>query len=150
MAEFTRPRSEEYWRPARAAGNALQRPDFQTQGNGAFCASCGAPYAVEAFFCHQCGAAREGEPHAQKRNLARNPMKSWFDLEAVQTQFGLSAGSLTCLLAAIIFALAAVMTGLVYNTSTLAEWQAVQCWRIEWLLAALAALVAAMLFRTKP
>jgi hypothetical protein len=39
------------------------------------------------------------------------------------------------------------MTGLVYNTTSLAEWQAVQTWRIEWLLASVAALLGALLFK---
>jgi hypothetical protein len=42
-----------------------------------------------------------------------------------------------------------MMTGLIYSTSTLAEWQAVQTWRIEWLLATGVALLAAMLFKSK-
>jgi formate/nitrite transporter FocA (FNT family) len=46
--------------------------------------------------------------------------------------------------------LATVLTGLIYNTSTIAEWQAVQTWRVEWLLATIGALLAALLFKAKP
>ena len=73
----------------------------------------------------------------------------WFDLDAIRTQFGLSTASLVFVLAAAIFLLATVMTGLIYSTSTLAEWQAVQTWRIEWLLATAVALLGAILFKNR-
>ncbi len=73
----------------------------------------------------------------------------WFDLDVIRTQSGLSTVSLIFVLAATIFLLATVMTGLIYNTSTLAEWQAVQTWRVEWLLATVVALLAAILFKSK-
>ena len=73
----------------------------------------------------------------------------WFDLDVIRTQSGLSTVSLVFVLAAAIFLLATVMTGLIYNTSTLAEWQAVQTWRVEWLLATVVALLAAILFKSK-
>ncbi len=102
-----------------------------------------------ALFCHLCGFGREGDRQSLARIRARNAMKNWFDLGVLRAQFGLSPLSLACLLVSVIFMLAAVMTGLVYNTSNLAEWQAVQCWRIEWLLATVVALMAAMLFRIR-
>jgi len=73
----------------------------------------------------------------------------WLDLDAIRTEFGLSTISLVFVLAAAMFLLATAMTGLIYKTSTLAEWQAVQTWRIEWLLATVVALLAAMLFKSK-
>ena len=38
-------------------------------------------------------------------------------------------------------------TGLVYTAATVLDWQAVQIWRIEWLLAAIAAFLAGILLR---
>jgi hypothetical protein len=46
-------------------------------------------------------------------------------------------------------ALAAALTGVVYKEDTLVDWQAVQAWRIEWLLAAMAALLAGILLKKK-
>jgi hypothetical protein len=145
MAEFTKELSQEYWRPAPTVGNQFQSHGFQTQGNEAFCAICGTPYAAGARFCHLCGLGREDDLRAARRN----PIMDWFDLDTIRTQFGISTTSLVCVLAAAVFMLATVMTGLIYNTSTLAEWQAVQTWRIEWLLATVVALLAAMLFKSK-
>lgn len=44
---------------------------------------------------------------------------------------------------------AAVVTGFVFNATTLVDWQAVQLWRIEWLLAAIAILLAGILVKKK-
>jgi hypothetical protein len=41
------------------------------------------------------------------------------------------------------------MTGVVYREDTLVDWQAVQTWRIEWLLGAVVALLAGILLRDK-
>ena len=71
----------------------------------------------------------------------------WLDLDHIRELTGLSTIPLVLVLAAAVFMLASVMTGLVYNTSTIAEWQAVQTWKVEWLLATVVALLAAMLFK---
>jgi hypothetical protein len=147
MPDFAKELSQEYWRPATIAGNQFQTHGFPMRGSEAFCSLCGTPYAVGARFCHLCGAGREEDLHASPK---RNPVMDRFDLDAIRTQFGLSTISLTFVAAAAIFLLAALMIGLIYNTSTLADWQAVQTWRIEWLLATAVALLFAILFKNKP
>jgi hypothetical protein len=139
MADITRGPSQEYWRQAPSA-NPFQMRDAQT----ASCAICGTPYASGAHFCHTCGLGRDAV--VTKRNV----LKDWLDLDAIRIRLGLSTPAMVFVLMATIFALATVMTGLVYDTSTLAQWQAVQIWRIEWLLATIAALFAALLFKTTP
>jgi hypothetical protein len=146
MADFTKELSQEYWRPAPTPGNQFQPQGFQTHSNVAFCTGCGTPYAAGARFCHVCGLGREEDLHLEKRNL----IGDWLDFDRLQEQSGLSKISLVLVLAAAVFMLATVMTGLVYNTSSIAEWQAVQTWRIEWLLATVVAILAAMLFKEKP
>jgi len=142
MADFTEELSQEYWRPSQSIGN---QPRGFHASDEAFCQICGTPYAAGARFCHLCGLGREPDLRTEKSKLAME----WLDLEAVRTQFGLSRLSLVFILAAAIFMLAAVITSLVYNASTVSEWQAVQTWRIEWLLTAVVALLAAMLFKRK-
>jgi hypothetical protein len=145
MAEVSKGLSQEYWRPAPTPGNQFKMHGFQVQGNEGFCTICGTSYAPGALFCHLCGLSREDDLRVKERN----PIMDWLDLEHIREQSGLSTLSLVLVLAAAVFMLATVMTGLVYTTSTVAEWQAVQTWRIEWLLATVAALMAAMLFKSK-
>lgn len=145
MAEVSKGLSQEYWRPAPTPGNQFPMHSFQAQGSEGFCTICGTSYAPGARFCHLCGLAREDDLRAK----AKSPIMDWLYFERIREQTGLSALSLVLVLVAAVFMLATIMTGLVYSTSTIAQWQAVQTWRIEWLLATLAALIAAMLFKAK-
>jgi cytosine/uracil/thiamine/allantoin permease len=51
------------------------------------------------------------------------------------------------LIAGVVCALAAVGTGLIYTATTVLDWQAVQIWRVEWLLAAIVAFLAGILLK---
>jgi hypothetical protein len=44
---------------------------------------------------------------------------------------------------------AAIITGIRFTATTLLDWQAIQLWRIEWLLAAIALFVAGILLKKK-
>jgi hypothetical protein len=145
MAEISRDLSEEYWRPAPLTGS-FPTNSFHTQGSEAFCAVCGTAYAAGARYCHLCGLAREED----LRQAEGSRFIEGLDLDAIRTQFGLSNTSLVCLLLAAVFLLPALLTGLFHSATTAAEWQATQISRIEWLLATLAALLVAMLFKTRP
>ena len=66
----------------------------------------------------------------------------------MQGRLGLPLASLVALVAGVICTLAAIGTGLIYTASTALDWQAVQIWRIGWLLAAVVALLAGILLKT--
>jgi len=53
----------------------------------------------------------------------------------IKDQLGLPTGSMVAFLIGLGCALAAILTGLIFSASTVLDWQAVQVWRIEWLLA---------------
>jgi hypothetical protein len=144
MAEFSRELSKEYWRPAPSAGS-LQSHIYQTQSHEAFCSICGTPYAAGARYCHLCGTGREEDLRFEETTHFMDRL----DFEVLRTQFGLSIWSLVFLLAASVCLLATLMTGAIHNTTSAAGWQAVQSLRIEWLLATLASLLAANLFKTR-
>jgi hypothetical protein len=132
--------SQEYWRPSNPD---VARLIPQVRG---ICWHCGMDYSPGARYCSFCGGAREA-PSAEPTPIrpttepAKHHVKFW--------KAGLSLPSFVCLAAAVIFALAAVLTGLVYRQDTLVDWQAVQTWRIEWLLAAIVALLAGILLKKR-
>jgi hypothetical protein len=68
---------------------------------------------------------------------------------AIDNSLGLSIPCTVCLLVGIVCAAAAVLSGVIYKADTLVEWQAVQAWRIEWLLGAIASLLAGILLKRK-
>jgi hypothetical protein len=55
--------------------------------------------------------------------------------------------SLVCFALGVCCVVGAAVLGIVYRTDTLVDWQAVQVWRIEWLLASLAAFLAGILLK---
>ena len=146
MAEVVRNAEErqEYWRPAvdeartREADRALNMP-------AAVCENCGTDYAMGARFCHVCGAERD--PRLNESSRWPAGVSRWLDIEVIKSGLGLSMGSVIFFFVGIVCLVAAAVTGLVFNATTLLDWQAVQLWRIEWLLAATAAFVAGVLLK---
>lgn len=132
-------RSQEYWRPANPNVARLIDP----HPIAVFCWNCGMEYSPAACFCHMCGSRREpGLPEAApQRDSAAAPKP--------ETRFPsrLALTSIVCFVLGVGCAIGAGVMGVIYRTDTLVDWQAVQIWRIEWLLAALAALLAGVLLK---
>jgi cytosine/uracil/thiamine/allantoin permease len=57
--------------------------------------------------------------------------------------------ALLAFMAGIVCVVGAATIGIVFSARTLLDWQAVQLWRIEWLLGAIAAFVAGCLLKPR-
>ena len=143
MPEGARGVSQDFWRPAQAP-----RVGIESVFPAECCVNCGTEFAIGARFCHACGANRQPLP------LARPRLSGWADpgrlllgLATLREKLGLTLPSFVLLLLAAACALGAVFVGVFYRVTTLLEWQAVQMWRLEWMLGAIAALLAALLLR---
>jgi multisubunit Na+/H+ antiporter MnhB subunit len=77
----------------------------------------------------------------------RSRWMEWFEIETVRKRLGLNLAALLLFAAACTCALGAILSGVVYRADTMLEWQAVQTWRIEWMLAAVVALLGALLLK---
>ena len=128
---------QEFWRPAQEQLHAAP-------ASTPMCAKCGADYVIGSRFCHVCGAGRDERAQSEARSfgdrfsmVARLP--ELLNLPVVSTVlFALGA----------FCAIAAIAVGFIYSATTLVDWQAVQVWRIEWLLSSLIAFVAALLLKS--
>ncbi len=130
---------DEFWRPPTEVARA------QTPAEGGLvqvCDRCGTEFLMGSRFCHVCGMERDPKLQRPRFEIAK-----WLDIHRLQQALGLSLGSLICFIIGIICALAALGTGLVFTANTVLDWQAVQIWRVEWLLAAVAALLAGILLK---
>jgi hypothetical protein len=129
---------QEYWRPAvptRPPGIPQDiRPRVEV------CNNCGTEFVVGSRFCHVCGGERQAETQT-------NAWTEILDFDNIRHGLGLSTGALIAFLAGVICVLAAIATGFIYSANTLVDWQAVQTWRIEWLLAAAVAFIAGILLK---
>jgi hypothetical protein len=138
MSEAVHNVEHEYWRPPAQPTNAMEAPRGQLT-----CAQCGSEFIMGSRFCHVCGSEREslagsGTAHRWAQIL---------DFTRIREGLGLSLGSLVAFIAGIGCVIAAIVTGFMFTATTFQDWQAVQIWRMEWLLAGAAAFLAGILLK---
>lgn len=135
---------QEFWRPP------VVQPEAGMPNPGASCKRCGSEFIVGSRFCHVCGASRlpraaSPAEHGWKQFLKWLEFLRVLEFHRVQSWFGLSTASLAAFLGGVGCVLAAIAVGFLYSVQKFADFQAVQLWRIQWLLAAVAAFVAGIL-----
>jgi hypothetical protein len=133
----------EFWRPAMDDEHSREASRMLA-GHSDVCERCGTDFALGARFCHVCGNERSLETAGRSR---RSWMPRWFDLDQLRSALGMTTGAMIAFFVGIVCVLAAVITGSIYSATTLLDWQAVQIWRIEWMLAAVTAFMAGVLLK---
>jgi len=138
------------------------------------CADCGTEFLIGARFCHACGLRRPSVPVAgtdaavvaglwsrkvaRIRAAANSVVAYWREtnfpgwmqylhFHEIQRVIGLPTASLIAFMIGLGCVAGAIGVSLFYKASNLAEFQAIQMWRIEWLLGATASFVAGILLR---
>jgi len=141
MAEAAQHAQNEFWRPpiqATIDPIGVTDPDLVEA-----CDRCGTEFIVGSRFCHSCGSGRVG---AVQISRLRDKV-TFAQLNDLAEGIGLSTASFIAFLAGIACVLAAAAVGVVFSTQRVIDWQAVQLWRIEWLLGAVAAFVVGCLLK---
>ena len=136
MPEVIQSTTQEFWHPP--AGGRI-RPLAVGTDLAPACSECDAEFIPGAAFCHTCGATRV-------LSLSSGWL-SFFEISNLQMVFGLSRPSLVAFFLGLAFATAALLSGIFANPQTVLDWQVVQAWRVEWLLASVAAFVAGILLK---
>ncbi|HWR16213.1 MAG TPA: hypothetical protein VN577_15400 [Terriglobales bacterium] len=131
--------SQEYWRPA--VQNHAREVPVDVRSRVEVCEACGTEFVLGARFCHVCGGERQAvQAHSNRWAEA-------LDFDNIRHALGLSTGALISFIVGIVCLAAAIATGFIYSAKSLVDWQAVQVWRIEWLLAAAVAFIAGILLK---
>jgi hypothetical protein len=140
MAEVAQGAQHNFWRPPieKAASESIAQPALVEA-----CDDCGTEFIVGSRFCHNCGATRPESSETSRFQQRFGILR----LASLGTRLGLSTGAFIAFLLGIACMIGAAVIGFVFSARTLLDWQAVQLWRIEWLLGAVAAFVAGSLFR---
>jgi hypothetical protein len=139
MSEVVPSAQHEFWRPP-----AVQ-PSADAPALVGACYRCGAEFMVGARFCHVCGAARQAEEEAPAiRRWTRH-----LEFHNIQNWLGLRTASLIAFFIGLGCGLAALVASFIFSVHSVLEWQAVQMYRIQWLLAAIVAFAAGMLLKRK-
>jgi hypothetical protein len=146
MPEVFHDSPQGFWRPP-----AIQ-PESETATLAASCPRCRSEFLAGSQFCHVCGASRVPRTGSNLEQIWKRVAESLQFLEVlefhrVQRWFGLSTAALAAFLVGVGCILGAITVGLIYSAQTIADFQAIQLWRIEWLLAAVASFVAGILLK---
>jgi hypothetical protein len=145
VAEVVQNTNSEFWRrpagePSATAASAPLLPEI--------CKRCSSEFVVGAGFCHMCGAQRSEPVLAPPSSWARYAeLARYLEFHRIKERIGLPTSALVAFLAGIACVLAAVLVGFIFSANTVLDWQAVQVWRIQWLLGAASAFLAGILLR---
>lgn len=142
MAGVVHSAGQEFWQPPVAQAQAQEPAGRMVE----VCDRCGNEFVVGARFCHVCGETRGAaiRPAGGAGRYVR-PVVNFFS--GVKQTVGLSTASLVAFVVGLACILAAVFTGVLYTAATVLDWQAVQVWRLEWLLGAAVAFIAGILLK---
>lgn len=177
MADVVPGAQQDFWQPPSVAGSAPEGDGLSgvIQPFAAACTACGSEFMIGAKFCHSCGMRRPlaSETPSSAQNVADSflerclvwtrdavywaadslekvPFPSWLrylHFHEIQRWVGLPTAALIAFITGLGCVAGAVAVSLFYKASNLGEFQAIQLWRIEWLLAATASFVAGILLK---
>lgn len=142
MSDLVRDAQQEFWRPP------LAKPSAEPVMAEA-CRRCGTEFMVGAAFCHICGFGRH--------RASATPSDSWtshirflrvLEFSSIKKWFGVPLMSLCAFLVGVAFLIVALSMGLM-SVHDNTDFEAVQLWRIQWLMAACAAFLAGILLKTR-
>ncbi len=142
MSDLAHNAQQEYWRPPLVQPAA--EPDLAEA-----CRRCGTEFMVGAAFCHICGQGRHRSSTADSRSWTTNlGFLNALEFGNVRKWFGLPVAPLIAFLTGIAFVLIALTMGLV-SVHDNTDFEAVQLWRIQWLMAACASFLAGILLKSR-
>jgi len=111
------------------------------------CDSCASEFMVGSLFCHVCGASRATRP----TTASNSHWTLYLEFHHIQRALGLSTASLVAFLVGMVcLIMAGIAVGLIYSVQTFNDFQAVQFYRMQWLLGAIAAFAAGLLLKKTP
>jgi hypothetical protein len=174
MAEIAQDARQEFWRSPTVPEPVVEAtlPSATAEFTEA-CADCGTEFMIGARFCHTCGLRRpvltdsadaavivtlwarsvtwmrsgSSQVAAAWRKLSLPDWIHYLHIHEIKRRVGLPTAALIAFMIGLGCVAGAIGVSLVYRASNLAEFQAIQMWRIEWLLAATASFVAGILLK---
>jgi len=136
MAEAADQAQHEFWRPPMPASKPVANRERREE-RSASCHRCATEFIVSSLYCHACGASR---PDLNARRTLAIPGLA--ELAALGERLGLTTPAVIAFLVGVLCVVGALAVSVFFSARTVLDWQAIQLWRIEWLLGAVAAFVA--------
>lgn len=142
MADAVPDTQREFWRPPVVTPQASPEPAAPE-----VCIGCGTEFMVGAHFCHSCGQDRNDSAITTGWMRYFDPQVLKQGLLIIKKELDLPLPSLIAFLFGLGCMFAALVIGLFYSAITTDEFQALQLWRLQWLLGGVAAFVAGILLK---
>src|SRR5450755_1510372 len=136
MAEAADQAQHEFWRPPSSAAPAMALPERSST------CRCGTEFIVSSLYCHACGASR---PDLNSARTLEIPGLA--EIASLAERLDLTTPAVVAFLLGIFCVVGALAVSVFFSARTVLDWQAIQLWRIEWLLAAVAAFIAGCLLK---
>lgn len=143
MPEVVHDASKEFWQPP------ATQPD-SVSGMVEVCDGCGTEFMAGARFCYLCGNGREAGLTRKWNWPTYFAFLKALEFHHVKQGLGLGVASLVAFLAGIGCLLAVLAVSIIYTAQNWADFQAIQSYRVQWLLAAVAAFAAGILLKKSP
>ncbi|MGA8540162.1 MAG: hypothetical protein WB566_11735 [Terriglobales bacterium] len=135
MSEAANQIQHDFWRPPVPASTAAS-------DRSSACRHCGTEFIVSSLYCHACGVKR---PDLNSARTLEIP--GWAELVSLAQRLGITVPAVVAFLFGMLCMLGALAVSVFFTARTALDWQAIQLWRIEWLLAAVAAFGAGCLLK---
>jgi len=136
MAETANQVEHEFWRPPMASTMSGSSPERRET------CRCGTEFIVSSLYCHACGAKRLDLSTSRTLEIP-----GFTEVESLGERLGLSTPAVIAFLLGVFCMVGAVAVSVFFSVRTTLDWQAIQMWRIEWLIAAVAAFGAGCLLK---
>ena len=113
------------------------------------CRRCGTEFMVGAAFCHICGLGRHrASASSSNSSISRLQLFRALEFSNVKRWFGLPLAPLIAFLLGGAFLVVALTMGLL-SVHDFSDFEAIQLWRIQWMMAACAAFLAGILLKSR-
>ena len=148
MAEALDQAQHEFWRPpVNVPEVVVGHVQSEVEDRSETCHDCGTEFIVGSRFCHSCGASRPVSSLIRTGEVRTIEIPGLTELAALGRRYGLSKTTLSAFLFGMFCLLGALSVSIIFTARTMLDWQAIQMWRIEWLLAAIASFGAGCLLK---
>ena len=142
MSEAVPTTNSEFWQPPAMEAAPILVPTVADA-----CPRCHTEFILNAQYCHSCGCGRPSPelPKSWTSYLEFHNIMEYASV--VRDALGLPLPCLICFVVGVLCLGAALFVGFVAPSETVADFQAIQYWRMEWLLGGVAAFIAGILLR---
>jgi hypothetical protein len=143
MSEAIQDTQNDFWRPPLAVQPAQIIIPAVSQLLVEACSRCETEFMVGARFCYVCGSVRR----ARTGLALTQGWTRYLEFTYINQALALPVASLIAFIAGLGSLLAAALVGALYPVQNFGDFQAIQFWRMQWLLAAIAFFVAGILLK---